>query len=242
MRASLRLYIYSNCCTPEITLFSARVIFHTSITPYYRKDNEELKENSTEHYLVRELLCSASTCADIKTEIENFIVQGSQVKLSCLFDKFSTLPYGLTKSIISILLLDTLVKNKDILAIYEQGQFQLGLNPLMFDRMVYAPQNFELKRTVFEDTPILEEISMIVLPEKSKNILEITKGLINSIRKLEKYTLTSERLSKPTARFRNAILNAKDPIVCFVETFRKSYATNPSVIVMGLSQKYLTKR
>lgn len=184
-------------------------------------ENEELKENSTEHYLVKELLCSRSTCAKIKNEIEKFVLQNNKFKLTCLFEKFMTPPYGLTKSIISVLLLDILAKNKDILAIYENGQFQLKLSALMFDRMIYCPQNFELQKTVIEDLPILEKISEILLPCKSTNILDLTKGLIYFIKSLDKYTLATERLNKNTIRFRNAVLNAKDPINLFYKDIPK---------------------
>ena len=184
-------------------------------------EGEDLKENSTEHYLVRELLCSKSTCAKIKKEIEKFVLQNNRFKLTCLFERFITPPYGLTKSIISVLLLDVLFRNKDVLAIYENGQFQLKLTALMFDRMVYCPQNFELQKTVIEDLPILEKISAIILPCKSSNILDLTKGLIYFIKNLDKYTLTTERLSKNTIRFRNAVLNAKDPINLFYKDIPK---------------------
>lgn len=184
-------------------------------------ENEELKENSTEHYLVKELLCSKSTCAKIKKEMEKFVLQNNKFKLTCLFERFMTPPYGLTKSVISVLLLDILFRNKDILAIYENGQFQLKLSALMFDRMIYCPQNFELQKTVIEDLPILEKISEIILPCKSTNILDLTKGLIYFIKNLDKYTLTTERLSKNTIRFRNAVLNAKDPINLFYKDIPK---------------------
>ena len=159
-------------------------------------EGEELKENSTEHYLVRELLCSKSNCAKIKKEIERFILQNNKFKLTCLFERFRTPPYGLTKSIVSVLLLDVLARNKDTLAIYESGQFQLKLSALMFDRMIYCPQNFELQKTVMEDLPILEELSNIILPYKSTNILDLTKGLIYFVKNLDKYTLITERLNK----------------------------------------------
>lgn len=184
-------------------------------------ENEGLKENSTEHYLVRELLCSKSTCAKVKKEIEKFVLQNNKFKLTCLFERFMTPPYGLTKSIVSILLLDVLSRNKDILAIYENSQFQLKLTSLMLDRMIYCPQNFELQKTTVEDLPILEKISAIILPCKSTNILDLTKGLIHFIKSLDKYTLTTERLNKNTIRFRNAVLNAKDPINLFYKDIPK---------------------
>ncbi len=185
-------------------------------------EGEDLKENSTEHYLVKELLCSKSTCVKIKKEIEKFVLQNNKFKLTCLFERFMTPPYGLTKSIISVLLLDVLVKSKDILAIYENSQFQLKLTSLMFDRMIYCPQNFELQKTIVENLPILEKISAIILPCKSTNILDLTKGLIYFIKNLDKHTLTTERLSKNTIRFRNAVLNAKDPINLFYKDIPKT--------------------
>lgn len=178
-------------------------------------EGEVLKENSAEHYLVRELLCSKSSCAEVKKEIENVILQENQFKLTALFEKFLAPPYGLTKSILSVLLLDILAKNKNILAIYENSQFQLKLTALMFDRMIYCPQNFEIKITVVENLPILEEISGVILPCKSKNILDSTKGLIHFIKRLDNYTISTERLSKESIRFRNLILNAKDPVNLF---------------------------
>lgn len=184
-------------------------------------EDEELKEHSTEHYLIMELLCSKSTCAKIRKEIEKFVLQNNKVKFTCLFEKFMTPPYGLTKSIVSVILLDVLFRNKDVLAVYENGQFQLKLSALMFDRIIYCPQNFELQKTVMEDLPILEKISEIILPCKSTNILDLTKGLIYFIKNLDKYTLTTERLSKNTIRFRNTVLNAKDPINLFYKDIPK---------------------
>lgn len=176
-------------------------------------EGEELKENSTESYLMRELLSENSTCSNLKKEIEKFVLCGKKVKLTDLFEKFTS--YGLTKSIVGILLLDVLAKNRDILAIYEKLQFQLKLNQLMFDRMIFCPQNFEIQKTVMENLPILEDISLILSDTPTKNILDITKTLIYFIRELEKYTLQTERLSKKTLRFRNVIMNAKDPISLF---------------------------
>src|SRR5574344_2999425 len=69
--------------------------------------------------------------------------------------------------------------------------------------------------------PILEDISEIILPMKSNNILDLTKGLIYFIRNLDKFTLSTEELSRKTIRFRNAIMNAKDPISLFYRDIPK---------------------
>ena len=182
-------------------------------------EGEELKENSVESYLMRELLLETSTCSALKKEIEKYVLCGKKIKLIDLFEKFTS--YGLTKSIIGILLLDVLAQNIDILAIYEKMQFQLKLNQLMFDRMIFCPQNFEIQKTIMEELPLLEKISTVLRPKSTKNILDITKDLIYFMRGLEKYTLHTERLSKKTLRFRNVILNAKDPISLFYRDIPK---------------------
>ena len=51
-----------------------------------------------------------------------------------LYQKY--LSKGITKSLISVILLTVLKKNINAFAIYEKSQFQLVFNPLMFDRMV----------------------------------------------------------------------------------------------------------
>ncbi len=176
-------------------------------------ENEELKEHSIETYLTQELLSGNSNCKNLREEIEKYILQGKKIKLTELFEEFVSKDY--TKSVVAVLLLDVLAKNRDNLAIYEKLQFQLNLNQLMFDRMIFCPQNFEIQKTLMEELPILEEISLVLAEKSSKNILDITKALIHFIRELDKYTLNTERLSKKTLRFRNVIMNAKDPISLF---------------------------
>jgi hypothetical protein len=78
--------------------------------------------------------------------------------------------------------------------------------------MMFYPENFELYKAVFEKSSVLEDISIFVLPNKTANILDITKGLVDFIRKLDKYTLYTERLSTKALKLRNAVINAKDPI------------------------------
>ena len=163
--------------------------------------------------MTQELLSGNSNCKNLREEIEKYILQGKKIKLTELFEEFVSKDY--TKSVVAVLLLDVLAKNRDNLAIYEKLQFQLNLNQLMFDRMIFCPQNFEIQKTLMEELPILEEISLVLAEKPSKNILDITKALIHFIRDLDKYTLNTERLSKKTLRFRNVIMNAKDPISLF---------------------------
>lgn len=173
-------------------------------------DGEELKPDSVEDCIKQEILSENSNFKDLKIETEKLFSQDKRVNISDLYKLFVS--YGLTKSVISVLLLDFLSKNKDKLAVYEKYQFELRITQLLFDKMMFAPENFELQKTVFEQSSVLEDISVLLLPKKSNNILEITKGLIIFIRNLEKYTLNTERLSEKAIKLRNAVINAKEPI------------------------------
>ena len=184
-------------------------------------EDEPIKELSIEYFLIKELLCENSKAKNVKKEIEDFILSGDKIKIDKLYEKYENKPYGLTKSIISILLLDILSKNRDKIAIYEDFKFKLKLNQLLFDRIIYCAQKYEIQKTEMDDFEVLEKISQFILPDKSKNILELTKGLIGFIKNLERYTLNTNTLSKQTIKFRNAIINAKDPMTLWYRDLPK---------------------
>lgn len=162
-------------------------------------EQEELKKDSLEQNLKKELL----NFKDLKKEVENYFSKEKETNLETFFDKFLSL--GLTKSIVSILLLNFLSKNKENFAFYERNQFQLNFDCLMFDRIIANPKNFTIKKTVLESSFLNEKI----------NILSQTKDLILKFKKLEKLTLQTTNLSPKTLKFKNIVLNSKDPIQLF---------------------------
>lgn len=179
--------------------------------------NEPLKDFTLE----QALLCELKSLEKIALKLEKEILNGKRINLENFYDKY--LQKGLTKSIISIIMLEILTKNSDKIAIYEKMQFQLNFDCLMFDRMIACPQNFEIQKTVMEDVTILKDVSKIVLNEKNNNILDITKGLYKEIKKLDKYTMNTQNLSQKTLRLRNVIINAKDPMSLFERDIPKVY-------------------
>ena len=173
-------------------------------------DGEELKQNSMEDFIQEELLSETSAFNPITEDIEKSLTQTDKINMGNIYKKF--IDYGLTKSIVTVLILNVLAKNKGNFAIYEKNQFQLKLDHLLFDKMVFYPDNFELKKTTIAESSALEDISCFLLPKVSNNILDITKGLISFIRSLDKYVLHTEQLSARATKLRNSVMNAKDPI------------------------------
>jgi len=172
-------------------------------------EKEPLKEFSLEHALFEDI----KKYEKLIIKLENELLNNKKNNLETINNKY--LELGLTKSLISVLILAILVKNLDRVAIYEKSQFQLKFDSLMFDRMIACPENFEIQKTEIDDEFILKDVSKIILNKKSNNILEITKGLYTTIKQLDKYSMNTENLSKKTLRLRNIITNAKDPINLF---------------------------
>jgi len=177
-------------------------------------EGEQIKENSHEMLIIRELFESKDIkVQNIRDEIEKFIhLASSKANLNGLFDKLSNAPFGLTRQIISLILLDVLLRQGDNVSVFEKGQFQLEINPLLFDRLMVNPQKFEVQKNIFTDERknYLKALSG-VLNKKTNNLLDITKALVDRIKQLDKFTKNTDRLSKSTLKFRNAIINAKEP-------------------------------
>ncbi len=175
---------------------------------------EELKEKSKEALIVEEIFRSKDIkIQNIRDEVEKFIHLAEQrVTLSELYEKLSEVPFGLTAQIISLVLLDILLKYGDKVSIFEKGQFHLEINPLLFDRLMANPQKFEVQKNIFSDERknYLKALSG-VLKKRTNNLLEITKTLVSQIKQLDKYTKSTERLSKPALKLRNAVMNAREP-------------------------------
>lgn len=173
-------------------------------------EDTDLKENSLESKLKEEF---KHFDRNIYKEASNLLLQDKQINLEQFFNYF--LSKGLTKSIISILLLEILAKNIDKIAIYEKGQFELNFNQLMLDRIIVNPSNFEIRNTVLESSFLNKKI----------NILEETKKLILKFKSLEKITLQTTKLNPATLKFKNIVLNAKDPMQLFSRDLENIFKT-----------------
>lgn len=182
-----------------------------------------LKPYSMEENIYREIFSEKSSCNKLCTEVKDFISQNTKINLGDFYQKFMSAPYGLTKSLTFILLLNALIETKDELAIYELSEFQLNLDTNMYFRMFYAPQRFEFQKTVVSDLSVLNKISKILLRKQSSNVLNITKGLILSIKSLDGYTMKTSDLSSESLRLRNAVIHAKDPICLFFRDIPNIY-------------------
>ncbi|MFA6989820.1 MAG: hypothetical protein WC197_07105 [Candidatus Gastranaerophilaceae bacterium] len=178
-------------------------------------NNEELKEGSLEQDIFKELFTTDNEkIKKLKSEIEEYINNAdNKENLQKLYDELNQPPYGISNSIISLLLLDILLKLSDKVSLFEKNIFQLEISDLLYDRLMANPQNFELQKNVFtgEKKTYLEKFSKIACCKQTDNLLDVTKSIFYRIKNLDKYTQNTSRLSSQTLKLRNAILNAKEP-------------------------------
>lgn len=187
-------------------------------------DNEEIKEESIENYIKKEIFEENPRFKKIINELEKCIFLGEKpvqsVNLEKLFNKF--ISSKITKSIFSVILMYILIKNQKYIAIYELGQFQLKLTPLVFDRMIHAAKNFELKIIKQNESKKLKELSKAVLPKSDTDMIKMTSSLMHIMKSLEKYTHTTSDLDKKIIKLRNSIMNSKDPVKLFFHDIPKA--------------------
>ena len=185
-------------------------------------DDEPLKEGSLEQNIYEELIKDSSACLDIKKEIENYVLSTKRVKMTEFFEKFTKAPYGLTKSLASILLLDILAKNKNHILVYRVFQLEVNLNYIVFSNLIGASFRYEIQKAEFEDVPLLYSISEKLLKEPTCNVLSITRELVKIEKGLDTYTFNTKNLTPNTVRFRNLIKNAEDPVVLLFKDIPRS--------------------
>lgn len=177
-------------------------------------EGELIKEKSKEAQVIEELFNKKDLkIGNIKDEIKLFIHRASEkTNLRLLYEKLSHPPYGLTRQIISLLLLDVLLKYKDKASLFEKGTFRLEINALLFDRLMVKPENFEVQKNIYTDKRrnYLESVASAIGID-TDNLLEITKTIVNKVKNLDKYTKQTEKLSPNALKLRNTIINAREP-------------------------------
>ena len=182
---------------------------------------EHLQVGSVAYNILLELKQPNPHISKLREDIYNFIWKNKRTKLNELFEHYNKNIYALPKSLISIILLDIFVKHKNNLIIYQNNEIKLLFNNILFSNIISCPERYEIQIAIFNEYPILRELSTIIINKPSCNIITITKTLIGFIKSLDCYTLNTNSLNFKTIKFRDAIANAEDPISLICETIPK---------------------
>ncbi|MYB00904.1 hypothetical protein F4X90_14690, partial [Candidatus Poribacteria bacterium] len=152
------------------------------------------------------------------TAIEDFLekCEGERQLISELYKDLMKPPYGVRRGPLPILLCAVILHYKTEIALYENGSFIADWSMPVFERLLKAPQLFELKRFrlvgIRADlfAQLLQALNQSVETE-NPDLLTAVTPLIRSVAQLPKYTLATQELSDNAKNLRKVVLNAREP-------------------------------
>ena len=150
--------------------------------------------------------------------IETFLdeCEGNRQPIVKLYERLMTPPLGVRSGLLPILLCAAMHHYKTEIALYENGSFVAELSMPLFERLLKAPAQFELKR--FRMAGIRAELFTQFLAAFNQpagtdtpELLTVVTPLIHFIAELPKYALLTQTLSDAAKNLRLAVLNAREP-------------------------------
>ena len=150
--------------------------------------------------------------------IEDFLetCEGERKPVIQLYECLIAPPFGVHQGPLPILLCAVMEHYKTEIALYENGSFIADWSMPVFERLLKAPQLFELKRFrivgIRADlfAQLLQMLNQPVETEKS-DLLTVVTPLMRFISQLPRYTLVTQELSDEAKNIRKAVLNAREP-------------------------------
>ena len=125
-------------------------------------------------------------------------------------------PLGLREGPLPILLCAAMLHYKTEVALYENGSFIADWSMPVFERLLKAPHQFELKRfrmSGIRSDVFLQLLQMLDQPINSEkpDLLTVVTPLMRFVAQLPKYTLSTQELSDNAKNLRKTVLNAREP-------------------------------
>ena len=150
--------------------------------------------------------------------IEAFLAEceGERQPLVQLYERLMSPPLGVRNGLLPIFLCAAMHHYKTEIALYENGSFIADWSMPVFERLLKAPQQFELKR--FRMTGIRSDLfsqfSKVFNQStgtQKPDMLAVVTPLIRTIAQLPKYTLVTHGLSDNAKNLRKTVLDAREP-------------------------------
>lgn len=142
--------------------------------------------------------------------------EGERQPVVQLYEDLMSPPLGVREGPLPILLCAVILHYKTEVALYENGSFIADWSMPVFERLLKAPQQFELKR--FRVTGIRSDLfsqfSKVFnqsAETQTPDLLTVVTPLMRTIAQLPKYTLTTQELRDNAKNLRKVVLNAREP-------------------------------
>jgi hypothetical protein len=142
--------------------------------------------------------------------------QEARLKVPALFERLRQPPYGIKEGILPVLLLAAMLAYKDEMALYEDGGFVPVLNVAVVERMLRAPDKFEVQRLAITGPRAAvygRLIEMLSAGGKAplSGLVPIVRQLVRVVPDLTDFARTTKTVSPRTQAVRQALIAAREP-------------------------------
>jgi hypothetical protein len=140
----------------------------------------------------------------------------SRLRVPVLFERLRRPPYGLKDGILPVLLVAMILAHKDEIALYEDGAFVPSLSGAVVERLLRAPDKFEVQRLSISGPRAAvygRLIEMLSTGAKAplSGLVPIVRQLVRVARDLTDFARTTKTVSPKAQAVREALLRAKEP-------------------------------
>lgn len=150
------------------------------------------------------------------SEIEDFLTEceNERQPIEKLYKRLMAAPYGVRRGPLPILFSAAMLCYRTEIALYENGSFVPDLSVPIFERLLKAPDKFELKRfrmTDLRTDVLVQYLNAFNQISNTPNLLAVVTPLMLFVARLPKYTLTTQTLSKDAKNLCKVVLDAQEP-------------------------------
>ena len=166
--------------------------------------------------------------------IETFLGECEMTRqpITKLYERLAAPPLGVRSGPLPILLCAAMLHYRTEIALYENGSFVADISMPVFERLIKAPEKFELKRfrlsgvradVLSQFVEVLKQPAATDTPD----LLTIVAPLMRFIAELPKYTLLTQTLSEEAKNLRKTVLDAREPDALIFEQLPKAMGCPP---------------
>ena len=172
---------------------------------------------------------------------------GARLPMRRVYDLLKRPPYGLKEGLIPVLVVWLLLIREAEIALYEEGAFVPAVNGPVIERLLRAPDKFEVQRFVIAEAreALFGELTGRE-DSAEQGPLPLVRQFVKAVQELPDFTRTTRDLSSTAVQVRDAIARAKEPgtlifhdlpVACGFEPVKGNrHATLPDGLVPELTK------
>lgn len=152
------------------------------------------------------------------TEIERTLndAQEARLRVPALFERLRRPPYGLKDGLLPVLLVAAMLAWKEEMALYEEGAFVPTLNGAVIERLLRAPDKFEVQRlSITGSRAALYDRLIQMLSTGAKaplaGLVPVVRQLVRMVGELTDFARLTKTISSRAQAVREALLRAREP-------------------------------